>query len=295
MRAAAPAETWAPGDALISPRASPERWDDAQGHVVRRPAGAPHGAHRQRRAIALLNSSSTYATSGQGLVSDSARPCSDSLAPATASCRRHAGRPIKACRRAAHTLAVHGQASQDVDHHAGYERRAPRPPRTIDGLQRGAARRSVCARPCAHEWMVAGPWRIPRRVGPAGERRPAPRRARVGAALQLPARQRLDGRAEDRGARLRTDRPARRRHARARPPVPRAADRGAAPARGHPREGQPQELDRAPGRVHARAHRPQPPLRRDRRRLPRQALPGGRPAHVRDPRRRPGWRSTRCA
>ncbi len=57
-----------------------------------------------------------------------------------------------------------------------------------------------------------------------------------------------------------------------------------APARRRAREGQPEELDRAPRRVHARAHRPQPPLRRDRRRLPRQALPGGRPALVRDPR-----------
>ena len=53
---------------------------------------------------------------------------------------------------------------------------------------------------------------------------------------------------------------------------------------GDPREGEPEELDRAPRRVHARAHRPQPPLRRDRCRLSRQALPGGRAAHVRDPR-----------
>ena len=54
---------------------------------------------------------------------------------------------------------------------------------------------------------------------------------------------------------------------------------------GDPREGQPEELDRAPGRVHACAHRPQPPLRRDRGRLSRQALPGGRAAHVRDARK----------
>ena len=53
---------------------------------------------------------------------------------------------------------------------------------------------------------------------------------------------------------------------------------------GDPREGQPEELDRPPGRVHARAERPQPPLRRGRRGLPRHALPRGRPAHVRDPR-----------
>ena len=55
-------------------------------------------------------------------------------------------------------------------------------------------------------------------------------------------------------------------------------------AAGHPREGQPEELDRAPGRLHARADRPQPPLRRDRRRIQRRALPGGRAAHVRHPR-----------
>ena len=109
----------------------------------------------------------------------------------------------------------------------------------------------------------------PARVHPAGERRPAPRRARMGAALQLPARQRVDRRAEDRRPGVRTDRPARRRHARARPALPRPAARAARAAGRDPRARQPEELDRAPGRVHARAHRPQPSLRRDRARLPR--------------------------
>ena len=67
----------------------------------------------------------------------------------------------------------------------------------------------------------------------------------------------------------------------------RAAERDA-------REGQPEELDRAPRRLHARAHRPQPSLRRDRRGLQRQALPGGRPAYVRDPREDRSRPSTRC-
>ena len=84
----------------------------------------------------------------------------------------------------------------------------------------------------AQEWITAGAWRIPAGVRAAGQRRPAARREGLGAALQLPARQRLDGRAEGRGPGLRRDRPARRRHARARPPVPRPADRGAAPAAG---------------------------------------------------------------
>ena len=123
----------------------------------------------------------------------------------------------------------------------------------------------------------------PARGDPAGEHRPAPRRLRLGAALQLPARHRLDGRGEDRGSRLPEDRPSRRRRARARPPLPGAADRGAGAARGRAREGQPEELDRAARRLHPRAHRPQPPLRRDPRRLPRQALPRDRPALVRDP------------
>ena len=49
-----------------------------------------------------------------------------------------------------------------------------------------------------------------------------------------------------------------------------------------PREGEPEELDRAPRRLHPRDHRPPPPLRRDPPRLPRAALPRGRAALVRD-------------
>ena len=60
----------------------------------------------------------------------------------------------------------------------------------------------------------------PARGDPARQHRPAPRRLRLGAALQLPARRRLDGRGEDRGARLPEGRPARRRRARARSALP---------------------------------------------------------------------------
>ena len=123
----------------------------------------------------------------------------------------------------------------------------------------------------------------PARGDPAGEHRPAPRRLRLGAALQLPARRRLDRRGEDRGTRLPEGRPARRRRARARPALPGAADRGAGAARRRPREGEPEELDRPPRRLHPGDHRPPPPLRRDPRRLPRQALPRGRAALLRDP------------
>src|SRR6478752_3235580 len=112
------------------------------------------------------------------------------------------------------------------------------------------------------EWIGSGDYRI----------RPAARRLRLGAALQLPARRRLDRRGEDRGPRLPEGRPPRRRGARAGPPVSGAADRGAGAARRRPREGEPEELDRPP-----------PPLRRDPRRLPRQALSGDRAALLRDP------------
>ena len=135
----------------------------------------------------------------------------------------------------------------------------------------------------------------PARGDPAGQHRPAARRLRLGAALQLPARRRLDRRGEDRGPRLPEGRPARRRRARARPALPGAADRGAGAARRRPRQGQPEELDRPPRRLHPGDHRPPPPLRRDPRRLPRQALPGGRAALLRDPGARPGSRSTSCA
>ena len=135
----------------------------------------------------------------------------------------------------------------------------------------------------------------PARGDPAGQHRPAPRRLRLGAALQLPARRRLDGRGEDRGARLPEGRPPRRRRARARPPLPGAADRGAGAARGRAREGQPEELDRPPRRLHPGDHRPPPPLRRDPRRLPRQALPRGRAALLRDPGADRASRSTSCA
>ena len=118
---------------------------------------------------------------------------------------------------------------------------------------------------------------------PAGQHRPAARRFRLGAALLLPARRRFHRRGEDRGPRLPEGRPARRRRARARPSLPGAADRGAGAARGRAGEGQPEELDRPPRRLHPGHHRPPPPLRRHPRRLPRQALPGGRPALLRDP------------
>ena len=123
----------------------------------------------------------------------------------------------------------------------------------------------------------------PARGDPAGQRRPAARRLRLGAALQLPARRRLDRRGEDRGPRLPEGRPPRRRRARARPPLSGAADRGAGAARRRARQGEPEELDRPPRRLHPGADRPPPPLRRDPRRLPRQALPGGRAALLRDP------------
>ena len=117
---------------------------------------------------------------------------------------------------------------------------------------------------------------------PAGEHRPAPRRLRLGAALQLPARRRVVGRGEARRHRLSEGRPARRRDARARPPVPDPADRGARAARRDPGEGEPEELDRPPRRLHPRDHRPQPPLRRDPAGLPGPALPRGGAAVVRD-------------
>ena len=127
--------------------------------------------------------------------------------------------------------------------------------------------------------------RVPDPAGgdPAGEHRPAPRRRRLGAALLLPPRRRLDRRGEDRGARLPADRPARRRRARARPALPGAADRGAGAARRRPGQGQPEELDRPARRLHPRDHRPPQPLRRHPPRLPRAALPGGRAALLRDP------------
>ena len=199
------------------------------------------------------------------------------------------GHPARLARRAPGTAPV-GHRLQPMDHasadvtaspvSAGAAAGTPGAKMPPGGVLPAQRLREAIER----EWLVADPWRIPPESVQPAQRRPAPGRARVGAALQLPAGQRLDGRGEDRGHGLRTDRPARRRDARARPPVSRAADRGAAPAGRDPREGEPEELHGPAGRVHARAHRPQPPLRRDRRRLPRQAVPGGRSPHVRDPR-----------
>ena len=163
----------------------------------------------------------------------------------------------------------------------------PGPPRARAGGARPAAGRPPVAAAARGDRRRLDPLRPlpdPGREHPAREPRPAPRRLRLGASLQLPAGRRVEGRGEDRRHRVPEDRPPRRRDARARPALPRAADRGARPAGRDPRQGEPEELDRPARRVHPGAHRRQPVVRRDPVRLPRQALPRGRAAVVRDPR-----------
>ncbi len=165
---------------------------------------------------------------------------------------------------------------------------APRPEPTTEPADAGPRATGVLPSQQLREavtsgWITAGDWRIP-----PESIQPASVDLRLGEfawALRcsfLPDVG-LDRRGEDRGSEVRPDRPSRRGHARARSSLPCSPDRGAAPAGGDSREDQSQELDGTPGRVHAGDHRPQPPLRRDRGGLPRQALPGGRSALVRDP------------
>src|SRR5439155_48523 len=140
------------------------------------------------------------------------------------------------------------------------------PPRPIHSARNGngSAAIAATARGDLQRMAARGPVAHPRTSGAAGERRSTPGRARVGAALQLPAGQPLHGRGEGPGPGIRAHRPARRGDARARPAVSGATDRAAAPAGAAAGEGQPQALDWAAGRLYARAHRPQPSLRRDR-------------------------------
>ena len=199
-----------PGDASISPRAS------RRGGTMLKLSATNESVER----FPAADCSSTYTIN--------ASPVSDSRAGSERGCSDHAALPPHASRL--HTLEIHGQASTDVTttptSSIELDERARRN-RRVDRRAAGAA----TARGDRARMDGRGSVADSGRVRAAGERRPAAGRARVGAALQLPAGQRLDGRGEDRGPGVRTDRPARRRHARARPPVSRAADRGAAPAR----------------------------------------------------------------
>ena len=113
----------------------------------------------------------------------------------------------------------------------------------------------------AHEWMVAGDWRIP------GESvQPASLDLRLGEhawALRCSFLPDSDSTVEEKSQDLAFERIDLRDGAtleRDRPYLIPLIEELRLP-RGDPRQGQPQELHRAPGRVHARAHRPQPPLR----------------------------------
>ena len=118
------------------------------------------------------------------------------------------------------------------------------------------------------------------RVQPASlDLRLGPRAFRT--AVQLPARGRDRRAARCDHSSSTSSTSARRRRARAEPALPHPAHRAARTARGHAGQDQPEELDRPPRRVHPRDHRRQLPVRRDRRRLRRPALPRGRPALVR--------------
>ena len=154
------------------------------------------------------------------------------------------------------------------------------------------SRRSTCAR----RSTAAGSAPATTGSGP----RPCSRRAststsaiRAGAALQLPPRCRVDRGGEGRAispssastsataATLERDRPYL---------IP-LRERLDAPGR-RPRAHEPEELDRPPRRLHPRDHRPQPPLRRDPRRLPR-AASTSRSSRARSrSTSAAGWRST---
>ena len=173
---------------------------------------------RRARAAQAPPTASDFSCDGGGAATDTTCRCFSPCAPRYP---KGASQHHRTRRRRAYTGSTMSESAVDPTRAETGEPAARCP---------ASSRRSACGRRSRTTGSRSDLYRIPPVERAAREPRPAPRRVRVGAPLQLPAGHRVEGRGQDRRPRVPEDRPPRRGGARARPALPRAADRGARPA-----------------------------------------------------------------